>query len=140
MGQAEGEQFARMPQLPCSGRDGLHQADPRAAEIHGRYLIPGEKTCIDCHKGIAHLLPDMRGVEPGWKEAPELQGKGSAEWRGHEREVLAYLAESTPDNVVLSHALCSAVDTAYCPIPTLWRVTCPLKKSARSRELCFTDR
>ncbi|MCQ3971599.1 cytochrome C, partial [Klebsiella pneumoniae] len=25
----------------------------------------GEATCIDCHKGIAHKLPDMRGV-PGW--------------------------------------------------------------------------
>ncbi|MFX5918389.1 NapC/NirT family cytochrome c, partial [Acinetobacter baumannii] len=23
-------------------------------------------TCIDCHKGIAHRLPDMHGVEPGW--------------------------------------------------------------------------
>jgi hypothetical protein len=27
--------------------------------------MKGEKTCIDCHKGIAHQLPDMRGV-PGW--------------------------------------------------------------------------
>jgi len=25
-----------------------------------------EKTCIDCHKGIAHRLPDMKGV-PGWQ-------------------------------------------------------------------------
>ncbi|MCW8886482.1 MAG: NapC/NirT family cytochrome c, partial [Motiliproteus sp.] len=25
----------------------------------------GQKTCIDCHKGIAHQLPDMKGVE-GW--------------------------------------------------------------------------
>ncbi len=47
----------------------------RAAEIHGRYLLTGQRTCIDCHKGIAHQLPDMTGVEPGWKEAPELQGK-----------------------------------------------------------------
>jgi cytochrome c-type protein NapC len=23
----------------------------------------GESTCIDCHKGIAHQLPDMKGVE-----------------------------------------------------------------------------
>ena len=29
----------------------------RAAEIHTRYLISGERTCIDCHKGIAHRLP-----------------------------------------------------------------------------------
>ncbi|WP_181701668.1 cytochrome c3 family protein [Chthonobacter albigriseus] len=47
----------------------------RAAEIHGRYLVPGEATCIDCHKGIAHELPNMDGVDPGWKVAPELEGK-----------------------------------------------------------------
>jgi cytochrome c-type protein NapC len=45
----------------------------RAAEIHRRYLLTGEKTCIDCHKGIAHLLPDMTGVDPGWKVAPALR-------------------------------------------------------------------
>jgi cytochrome c-type protein NapC len=27
--------------------------------MHGTYLVNGERTCIDCHKGIAHLLPDM---------------------------------------------------------------------------------
>jgi cytochrome c-type protein NapC len=32
---------------------------PRAAAMHGRYLGSGEMTCIDCHKGIAHRLPDM---------------------------------------------------------------------------------
>jgi cytochrome c-type protein NapC len=37
----------------------------RAAEAHSTYLANGEKTCIDCHKGIAHQLPDMKGV-PGW--------------------------------------------------------------------------
>ena len=31
----------------------------RAAEAHERFLFTGEKTCIDCHKGIAHRLPDM---------------------------------------------------------------------------------
>jgi len=30
----------------------------RAAEAHERFLFTGEKTCIDCHKGIAHELPD----------------------------------------------------------------------------------
>jgi cytochrome c-type protein NapC len=50
----------------------------RAAEIHGRYLVSGERTCIDCHKGIAHLLPDMGGVDPGWKVPPELQGGTSS--------------------------------------------------------------
>lgn len=37
----------------------------RAAEQHSTALARGEKTCIDCHKGIAHQLPDMTGVE-GW--------------------------------------------------------------------------
>ena len=26
------------------------------------------KTCIDCHKGIAHKLPDMKDVESGFKK------------------------------------------------------------------------
>jgi cytochrome c-type protein NapC len=34
----------------------------RAADAHSTYLANGEKTCIDCHKGIAHRLPDMKGV------------------------------------------------------------------------------
>lgn len=37
----------------------------RAAKQHSTTLATGEKTCIDCHKGIAHQLPDMKGVE-GW--------------------------------------------------------------------------
>ncbi|MGL4899329.1 MAG: cytochrome c3 family protein [Shewanella sp.] len=36
---------------------------PRAAKMHSTSLANGEKTCIDCHKGIAHHLPDMKGVE-----------------------------------------------------------------------------
>lgn len=47
----------------------------RAAEIHRRYLISGKATCIDCHKGIAHELPNMEGIEPGWRVAPELRGQ-----------------------------------------------------------------
>jgi cytochrome c-type protein NapC len=38
----------------------------RAQNMHSTYLASREKTCIDCHKGIAHTLPDMRGV-PGWQ-------------------------------------------------------------------------
>jgi len=41
------------------------QQSKRAAEQHSTALAKGEKTCIDCHKGIAHQLPDMSGVE-GW--------------------------------------------------------------------------
>ncbi|ROS01563.1 periplasmic nitrate reductase subunit NapC [Sinobacterium caligoides] len=38
---------------------------PRAAAQHSTALASGDKTCIDCHKGIAHQLPNMDGVE-GW--------------------------------------------------------------------------
>jgi len=34
----------------------------RAADQHASALSSGEKTCIDCHKGIAHQLPDMSGI------------------------------------------------------------------------------
>jgi len=45
----------------CHGADFMDftRQSPRAAFMHGRYLVPGERTCIDCHKGIAHQLPDM---------------------------------------------------------------------------------
>ena len=47
--------------------DGLHPPERRAPRRRTqRFLVTGEKTCIDCHKGIAHRLPDMRGV-PGWQ-------------------------------------------------------------------------
>ena len=52
----------------------LSKQTTRASEIHTRYLLAGEATCIDCHKGIAHQLPNMEGVDPGWKVPPELQG------------------------------------------------------------------
>ena len=45
---------------------GHHPQNPRAAAAHERFLFTGERTCIDCHKGIAHRLPDMTGV-PGWQ-------------------------------------------------------------------------
>ena len=53
----------------------LSRQRSRAAEIHSEYLIHGQRTCIDCHKGIAHQLPDMTDVEPGWKAPDELQGQ-----------------------------------------------------------------
>jgi len=36
----------------------------RAVKAHSEGLESG-KTCIDCHKGIAHELPDMHDVDPG---------------------------------------------------------------------------
>jgi cytochrome c-type protein NapC len=46
----------------------------RAAEIHNAFLIQQDGyTCIDCHKGIAHQLPDMTGIDPGWLPPAELR-------------------------------------------------------------------
>lgn len=39
---------------------------PRAIKQHSTALADGDKTCVDCHKGIAHKLPDMKDVE-GWQ-------------------------------------------------------------------------
>ncbi|MNC99978.1 Cytochrome c-type protein NapC [compost metagenome] len=36
------------------------------------------QTCIDCHKGIAHQLPNMEGVDPGWRVPPELEGDAAS--------------------------------------------------------------
>jgi len=50
----------------CHGYDYMDftRQSPRAAFMHEEYLGSGEKTCIDCHKGIAHRLPEM-AVAPG---------------------------------------------------------------------------
>jgi cytochrome c-type protein NapC len=45
----------------------------RAADIHTRYLLSGNATCIDCHKGIAHDLPDMTDIDPGWLPPDEVR-------------------------------------------------------------------
>lgn len=53
---------------------------PRAAEAHERFLFTGEKTCISCHKGIAHRLPE------------ETAGLTKAETT----EILVYLEAGAP--------------------------------------------
>jgi cytochrome c-type protein NapC len=52
----------------CHGEDFMDftRQSARAAEAHSTFLVSGDRTCIDCHKGIAHRLPDMSGV-PGWQ-------------------------------------------------------------------------
>jgi cytochrome c-type protein NapC len=42
--------------------DWTRQSD-RAVYVHSTALAGKDYTCIDCHKGIAHTLPDMEGVE-----------------------------------------------------------------------------
>lgn len=44
----------------------------RAAEAHERFLFTGEQTCISCHKGIAHRLPE---------QAASLGVHGLDQWR-----------------------------------------------------------
>lgn len=73
----------------------LSKQAERAADIHARYLFTGAATCIDCHKGIAHQLPNMEGVEPGWRLAPELMGRGSL--RSSAVEALAARIQSAHD-------------------------------------------
>lgn len=36
-----------------------------AGKMHDQAIQDG-KTCIDCHKGIAHKLPDMKGIKNGF--------------------------------------------------------------------------
>lgn len=43
-----------------------------AAQAHADALGSGKATCIDCHKGIAHHLPNMSDV-PGWEGNPVAQ-------------------------------------------------------------------
>ncbi|MDP2086021.1 MAG: cytochrome c3 family protein [Gemmobacter sp.] len=70
----------------------LARQTDRAADIHTRFLVQTEGyTCIDCHKGIAHELPDMRGIDPGWmppRELNDVTGLGPDE----ESELRTYLA------------------------------------------------
>ena len=43
----------------------------RAARTHRTFLATGEATCIDCHKGVAHRLPNMAGVQQGVQAMPD---------------------------------------------------------------------
>jgi len=60
----------------CHSADSMDitRQSKRAAEAHERFLIPGERTCIDCHKGIAHQLPDMSNaaLNHGGGTTPEV--------------------------------------------------------------------
>jgi cytochrome c-type protein NapC len=73
----------------------LSRQSPRAAEIHSAHLLSGRNTCIDCHKGIAHELPDMTGVKPGWLMPDELEGETQPGLKPSEAEELdSYLQGS----------------------------------------------
>lgn len=44
----------------CHSADSMDitRQSTRASDAHQRFLFTGERTCIDCHKGIAHGLPE----------------------------------------------------------------------------------
>ena len=67
--------------------------------IHAKFLVTKEKTCIDCHKGIAHELPDMTGIEPGWRAPPELRDRQTFhdDPRGELRRYLASTGAESPE-------------------------------------------
>ncbi|MDT3672427.1 MAG: NapC/NirT family cytochrome c [Aromatoleum sp.] len=46
---------------------------PRATRAHSTSLATGARTCIGCHVGIAHRLPDLSGIEslPEHRRAPD---------------------------------------------------------------------
>ncbi len=68
----------------CHGYDYMDftRQSPRAAFMHSTYLANNEKTCIDCHKGIAHRLPEVTTTTDGrWRHdalTPPVAGRGDA--------------------------------------------------------------
>ena len=48
----------------CHNYDSMDftRQSPRARDQHSTFLADKSKTCIDCHKGIAHRLPNPRGA------------------------------------------------------------------------------
>jgi cytochrome c-type protein NapC len=68
LAQHEWRRFKANDSLECRNCHQFNSMDftrqsKRAVDAHSTALANGEKTCIDCHKGIAHTLPDMSGVQ-----------------------------------------------------------------------------
>jgi len=66
MAEREWARFRANDSLECRNCHSYDAMDfskqsPRATEAHERFVKTGEKTCIDCHMGIAHSLPRMDG-------------------------------------------------------------------------------
>lgn len=66
LAQHEWERLKSNNSLECRNCHNYDSMDftrqsPRAQAMHSKYLESKEKTCIDCHKGIAHRLPDLHG-------------------------------------------------------------------------------
>ena len=70
LAEHEWERFEANDSLECRNCHNFASMDftrqsPRAAQIHENALGKEHKTCIDCHKGIAHKLPDTSGAHHG---------------------------------------------------------------------------
>lgn len=68
LAQHEWARFKANDSLECRNCHDYQSMDftrqsPRAQAMHSTYLANKEKTCIDCHKGIAHHLPDISKAE-----------------------------------------------------------------------------
>ena len=69
LAQNEWARFKANDSLECRNCHEFESMDftrqsTRASNAHSSALDGGEKTCIDCHKGIAHRLPDMSAMRP----------------------------------------------------------------------------
>jgi cytochrome c-type protein NapC len=67
LAQREWARLKANDSLECRNCHGYEFMDftrqsPRAAHAHDTFLGEHTRTCIDCHKGIAHRLPDMSRV------------------------------------------------------------------------------
>lgn len=72
LAQHEWARFKANNSLECRNCHGYDYMDftrqsARAAAAHSALLASGERTCIDCHKGIAHRLPALPVPGPGEK-------------------------------------------------------------------------
>jgi cytochrome c-type protein NapC len=89
LAQNEWARFKANDSLECRNCHSAESMDitrqsKRAADQHQRFLFTAEKTCIDCHKGIAHELPNM---------ATSGIGNGSLEGHYSSIQVKATLTE-----------------------------------------------
>ncbi|KAA9009018.1 NapC/NirT family cytochrome c [Histidinibacterium aquaticum] len=86
MARREWARFRANDSLECRNCHSYEAMDfaeqsQRAADQHERFLATGERTCIDCHAGIAHRLPDM---------SEQAMGTTPERVAGRLREVSAY--------------------------------------------------
>ena len=75
LAESEWRRFKANDSLECRNCHGFDFMDftrqsPRAREMHSTALASGQATCIDCHKGIAHRLPNPRGTPPAAGDGP----------------------------------------------------------------------